>query len=909
MTDTLSNPNPDPSLPAPNPATTPSGRPLPVSVAADYKGSTPLMLQYFATCAEHPGILLLMRVGDFYEGYGETAEILASDLNITLTGREDGGTRIPMAGVPHHAVERYVARLIRKGRRVAIMDQVEDPKYAKGLVKRKVTRVITPGTILEDNMLDAKSNNYLVAAVVGDPVAGIGIVDVSTGEFLTTELTGDRRVELLLDEIMRLEPAEILVGEEADPTLLEVIRASTSATITPMAVVTDARRPTPRSSRELLLAHFQTQSLRGFGCDEYTTGLDACALVLRYLQQTQVNALPHIRTLSTYSAREFMMLDGPARRHLELTAVMGEGGRTRTLLGTIDMTLTPMGGRLLRRWLEEPLLDVPAITRRHEAVDELVRDMIRRGDLADLLRGMGDMERLVSRAAAGLANARDLVALKEALLRVPDLAHILAGIGSEKLADLAQRLSCPPDIAQRIAQALVEDPPAGLREGGLIRPGYNPELDTLKNASGDAKAWIANLETTERQRTGITSLKVGYNAVFGYYIEVTKANLSKVPPNYTRKQTTSNAERYITEELKSHEGEVLRAAEKSVELEYELFLGIRERVAESSSEILAVARAVSELDVFISFAEIALRNHYVRPEVNEEDAIVIGGGRHPVIERIGVQGDYIPNDCRLDADCRMVIITGPNMSGKSSYLRQVALIVLLAQIGSFVPADRASIGVVDRIFTRVGAHDELASGQSTFMVEMNETANILNNATSRSLVVLDEIGRGTSTYDGLSIAWSVAEHLARIGCKTLFATHYHHLNELAKHNPTVHNFRVAVKEQGEQIVWLRKLVPGGTDRSYGIQVARMAGVPAEVVERAKEVLKNLERNGAGATRDLANGAEGGVAPRKQKVQLTLFEAEKNPILEELESLDVTALTPVEALMKLDEWKRKLLRGM
>ncbi len=876
-----------------------------MSVPPGYMGNTPLLRQYFATREEHPGIILLMRVGDFYEAYGDDAETIARDLNITLTGREDGGLRIPMAGVPHHAYERYVARLIAKGRRVAIMDQIEDPKKViKGLVKRKVTRVVTPGTILEDNMLDAKSNNYLVAAVVGDPVAGIGIVDISTGEFLTTEIEGERRVEQLLDEIMRLEPAEVLVSEEASEELVEAIRVSCAATITPFQPRETTHNTRARGSRELLLSHFQTQSLRGFGCEEYTAGLDACALVLRYLQETQVNALPHIRTLSTYATHEFMVLDGPARRNLELTSSLGEGGRSRTLLGVLDETLTPMGGRLLRRWLEEPLLDVGRIQRRHEVVEELARDVIRRGDVRELLRGMGDMERLVSRAATGIANARDLVALKNALLRLPELAAALGGARSEKLNDLARRLACPPDIATRIAQAITDDPPAGLREGGLIRAGYSPELDKLLSASSEAKIWIANLETTERERTGIASLKVGYNAVFGYFIEVTKANLSKVPPDYTRKQTIANGERYITQDLKQYERDVLNAEEMSVELEYELFLGVRERVAEASGDVLAVARAVAELDVLTGFAEVAVGNQYVRPTVHEGDSIEIAGGRHPVIERIQTGGPYIPNDCRLDADSRMYIITGPNMSGKSSYLRQVALIVLLAQIGSFVPADSATIGLVDRIFTRVGAHDELASGQSTFMVEMNETANILNNATPRSLVVLDEIGRGTSTYDGLSIAWAVAEYLTRTGCKTLFATHYHHLNELAKHFPTVKNFRVAVKEQGDHIVWLRKLVPGGTDRSYGIQVARMAGVPSEVIDRAKEVLKGLERSGAGATKDIINTGES-VNVGKQKVQLMLFEAERHPILEELETLDVTALTPVEALMKLDDWKRKL----
>lgn len=889
------------------PTSPPTGTNRIASTPEGYLGGTPLLQLYFATRLEHPGTILLMRVGDFFEAYGDDAEMIASDLDITLTGRMDGGTRIPMAGVPHHACERYVARLIAKGRRVALMDQIEDPKFAKGLVKRKVTRVVTPGTILEDAMLDAKSNNYLLAAVVGDPVAGIGIVDVSTGEFLTTELEGERRVEKLLDEIMRLEPAEILVSENADEELIEAIRASCSAVVTSHKEGQSGTTNRALDSRSLLLDHFQTQSLRGFGCEEYSAGLDACALVLRYLKQTQVSALPHIRALSTYSAREYMMLDSAARRHLELTTSLSDGGRARTLLSTIDETLTSMGGRLMRRWLEEPLLDVHRIQKRQNVVQELYQSSILRGDIRDLLKGMGDIERLMGRTCAGMANARDLSAMKEALQRLPELVELLKNAGSEQLADLAGRLKPPVGVAEGIAHAIKEDPPAGLREGGLIRSGYNPELDALLSASADAKSWIAGLEVSERDRTGIPSLKVGYNSVFGYYIEVTRTHLSKVPPEYTRKQTIATGERYITEDLKEYEGHVLRADEKSVEMEYELFLGVRQRVAESASDVLPVARAIAELDVLSGFAETAIRQHYVRPVISLEDRLMIRGGRHPVIERLSQQGPYIPNDCLLDEEARMDIITGPNMSGKSSYLRQVALIVLLAQIGSFVPADEAQIGLVDRIFTRVGAHDELASGQSTFMVEMNETANILNNATSRSLVVLDEIGRGTSTYDGLSIAWAVAEHLVRTNCKTLFATHYHYLNELARHNPTVRNFRVAVKEQGDHIIWLRKLVPGGTDKSYGIQVARMAGVPAEVVDRAREVLKELEKGGAGAAKDLVKNGDSSPPLRKQKIQLTLFEAERHPILGELEELEISALTPVEALMKLDEWKRKLDR--
>jgi DNA mismatch repair protein MutS len=664
--------------------------------------------------------------------------------------------------------------------------------------------------------------------------------------------------------------------------------------------------------------------LRGFGCEEYTAGLSAAALVLEYLKETQVGALAHITTLSTYSTREYMTLDATARRNLELTTSLVNGGKGRTLLGVLDETLTPMGGRLLRRWMEEPLLDVEKIRARHDAVEELVEAELLRGDIRDLLRGVNDIERLVSRASAGLANARDLVGLKDSLNRLPKLGELLAQCRAERLCSIRQCLGCmthassnplqireghsarrsAAQIAADIARALVDDPPAGLREGGLIRPGYSAELDALRASAAEGRAWIANLEAAERARTGIPSLKVGYNAVFGYYIDVTKPNLAKVPPDYIRKQTTASGERFITPALKEYEAKVLGADEKAIDLDYNLFVDIRERVAEAAPELLSVARAVAELDVLSGLAEAAVRNRYVRPEVNEGEVIFIRAGRHPVVERLQEGVGFVPNDCLLDTGENQIhIITGPNMSGKSTILRQVALITLLAQMGSYVPADQAIIGIVDRIFTRVGAHDELATGQSTFMIEMNETANILNNATRRSLVILDEIGRGTSTYDGLSIAWAVTEYLAQIGCRTLFATHYHHLNDLAQSFSNIKNYRVAVKEQGDHIVWLHKLVPGGTDRSYGIQVARMAGVPPAVITRAKEVLAELERNGTRAGSDLLP-KETSIPATRQKLQLTLFEAEKHPVVEELENLDITTLTPIEALMKLDELQRK-----
>lgn len=898
------------------------------------------MQQYFNARNEHPGVILLMRVGDFYEAYGADADTIAGALNITLTGREDGGQRVAMAGVPHHSAERYIARLIKKGFRVAIMEQVEDPKLAKGLVKRRVTRVVSRGTVFEDSLLDSKANNYLVAAVVGDPVAGLGVTDVSTGEFLTTELDGDRRTEKLIEEICRLEPAEVLVPE-TEGELADMIRQTTGVPVTLFSAKSLGNRSLQtwgagRSGRDVLLQHFGTPSLRGFGCEEYTAGVEAAALVLEYLKETQTGALTHITSLSTYSTREFMVLDAPARRNLELTLSLSDGGKQRTLLGVLDETLTSMGGRLLRRWLEEPLLDVGAIQARLDAVDELAQDELLRGDVRELLRGVNDIERLVSRAAAGLANGRDLIGLRDSLHKLPALIDVMQRCKTSVLHDLLCRLGhdqpIPIDplevrerqdeeisnggerkksvagVAALIARAIADEPPAGLRDGGLIRSGYAAELDALRAGATEGRAFIANLEATERARTGITSLKVGYNAVFGYFIEVTKANLAKVPPEYTRKQTTAAGERYITEALNDYANKVLRADERAVELEYNLFVDVREQVAEASSALLGVAKAVAMLDVLAGFAECGIRRHYVRPVVNDGETLFIRGGRHPVVERLQGGVQFVPNDCLLNCeDERLHILTGPNMSGKSTALRQVALITLLAQIGSFVPADEATIGVVDRIFTRVGAHDELATGQSTFMVEMNETASILNNATRRSLVILDEIGRGTSTYDGLSIAWAVAEYLAQIACKTLFATHYHYMNDLAKQQPGVKNYRVAVKEQGDHIVWLHKLVPGGTDRSYGIQVARMAGVPPEVIARAKEILRSLERGGARAAGDLV-AQETAIPTTRQKVQMTLFEAEKHPVLEELETLDVTALTPIEAMMKLDELQRRVKQG-
>jgi DNA mismatch repair protein MutS len=867
---------------------------------------TPMLQQYFRAKAEYPEALLMMRVGDFYELYGEDAEIAARELEIVLTGRDDGKNgRVPMAGVPYHAVERYVARLVQKGYKVALMDQMEDPRFARGLVKRKVTRVLTPGTVLEDSMLEERSNNYLVAAVAGEKLSGLGVVDVSTGEFLATEIRGELSLARIVQEIVRLQPAECLVPKDATD-LAAAIEEACNATVTLYDPQEYADR---RDARQLLLQHFQTQSLRGFGCEDYSVGLEAAAMVLRYLKRNQVSALQHIRTLSTYSVDNFMYLDAAARRNLELTRSLVDGSRKGTLIEVLDMVHTAMGARLLRRWLDEPLQDIEAIETRLQCVQELVNDSLTREEVRHQLGRLGDLERLTSRIATGVASPRDLAALRQSLQVLPELHAALQPVQTPRLQHLREAIRGIPDLVGFIARAIVDDPPATLKDGGVIRDGFHAELDAIRRAQREGKQWIAELEMRERERTGIPSLKVGYNAVFGYYIEVSKPHLSKVPANYLRKQTTANGERFITPELKEMEAQITGAEERALILEQELFSMVREEVALHAPEILDIARAVAELDVLANFAEVAVRNDYHRPVVHPGTHIRIRNGRHPVVERFGMQ-TFIPNDCVLDDEQRMIVLTGPNMSGKSTYLRQVALICLMAHIGSFVPADEAEIALIDRIFTRVGAHDELATGQSTFMVEMTETATILNHATERSLVVLDEIGRGTSTYDGLAIAWAVAEALVQIGCKTLFATHYHYLNELANLMPGVRNYRVAVKEQGEQIIWLHKVLPGGTDKSYGIQVARMAGVPPEVVARAQEILRDLERQSTqrgGMASAIAPDAEAvsSVKVHKRKLQLTLFEAEKHPVIEELEKMDVTTLSPLEALLKINEWKKQL----
>jgi len=891
-------------------------------------GITPMLAQYQAIKREHADVILLFRLGDFYEMFGDDAKLAAEILNLTLTSREIGkGRRIPMCGVPHHAVERYVARLIAAGHKAAVCDQMEDPSKARGLVKREVTRVLTPGTVVEDYLLDERRNNYLAAVVVGDATSrseaslrstsatwrtdeaplrsptsawGLAAVDCSTGEFAVTQGMSPRVEDSLLEELSRLAPAEVLLPPALahDGAFAELLRNSTACRVTEFGE-DDFGLDTPY---ELLTRHFGTTSLRGFGCEEMPLAIHAAGMALRYLQQNQKSALAQIRSIITYSRSQFMILDAATRRNLELTQSLRDGTRANSALWLLDETVTSMGARLLRRWLLSPLLDPAMIRERLEVVQALRQDALLRGSLREMFRSIHDLERVTSRAAAGTANARELVALRDSLARLPQLIALLAGSGSAAVRALAEGADALPDLEQTLRAALDDDPPLGLRDGGLIRPGHNPDLDALRAASAEGKDWIAALEHSERERSGIKSLKVGYNQVFGYYIEVTKPNLALAPPDYIRKQTLANAERFITPALKEYEAKVLGAREKMVELEYELFCDLRRQVASQADRLQAAAALVARADVLATFAELAAQRGYSMPEVDEGEAIEIRAGRHPVVERTQTSERFVPNDTCLDcSENQLLIITGPNMAGKSTYLRQVALIALMAQIGSFVPAERARIGIVDRIFTRVGASDDLATGQSTFMVEMNETANILHNATRRSLVILDEIGRGTSTFDGLSIAWAVAEHIhnhPRLGAKSLFATHYHHLNDLEKTLPRVKNYRVAVKEEGERIIFLRKIVPGGTDRSYGIQVARLAGLPQEVIERAKQVLWSLEQS------DSVGRLPRRTAPVKPPPappgQLTLFEALPNPLVDELKEIDLESLTPLEALNKLAE---------
>jgi len=854
---------------------------------------TPIRKQYLDLKRQYPDTILLFRLGDFYETFDADAELVSRELDIVLTSRPVGkGQRVPLAGVPHHAVESYVARLIEKGYRVAIAEQMADPATVKGIVPREVIRVVTPGTVVEPGLLDDKRPNYLAAWIEDDGRVGLAHADVTTGEFAVTQFASES-LDAARNELARLNPRECLVpdaahcAERVPPTGMHV---------TPLATW----KFEVGNARQALLDHFQVSTLAGFSCEGQPLAIRAAGAIIQYLRETQMQGLAQITGLTTYSTSVFMMLDAATRRNLEITETIRGTLRAAqgSLLGVLDATRTPMGARLLRVWLSQPLLDRGKIEARLERVAAFVQDTLARESAAAALKSMPDLERQATRVMSGSATPRDLLAIRRALEAVPALRSAAAGAIHESPL-LAELDSCD-DVVSLIAQAINDDAPALLSSGGVIRSGYSAELDGILLASRDAKTWVANLEKTERERTGIRTLKVGYNKVFGYYLEITHANAEAVPDDYIRKQTLVNAERYITPQLKEYEALILNAEERILEVEKRLFTEVCQQVAARANALLKTARAIAQIDVAAALAQVAVRNRYVRPQLTDADELSIVGGRHPVVEQTLAEIAFVPNDLRFDADERILVITGPNMSGKSTFLRQAALIALMAQIGSFVPADSATLGLVDRIFTRIGAQDEIAAGQSTFMVEMVETANILHHATNRSLIVLDEIGRGTSTYDGLSIAWAVIEYIhnhPRLRAKTLFATHYHELVELASSLPHVRNYNVAVAEEGDRVVFLHKIVPGGADRSYGIHVAQLAGLPKPVIRRAQELLRELESG---------ERAQASKAKKEESPQLSLF-IERDPVLDALKSLDVNSLSPLEALTKLYELQ-KLAKG-
>jgi len=799
---------------------------------------TPAMKQYMLVKDKYPDCIVMFRMGDFYEMFFEDAKTAAKELEITLTSRGKGDTRAPLAGIPYHAIEPYIAKLVKKGYKIAICEQVEDPKKAIGIVKRDLVRIITPGTVVESVILDDKRNNYLMAIAKQADRFGIALADISTGEFLASEFND---YSVLSTELSKFNPSEILI-----PLSLEDSEFVKQLKKEEFIVNTfDDRYFWRDKAYQTLKEHFNVLNLQGFGCEDKELCISSAGALISYLKETQKKQLEHINSIKTYSTNNFMVIDKTTQRNLELIKNIRDGGLTGTVLDAVDKCITSMGSRLLRNWLLMPLLDKEEVNLRLDAVEELYGNPLLREELKEKFKAVYDIERLIGRVVYGNANARDLIALKNSLKLVPEIKALLKDCKSSLLSKIKE-IADLSNVSALIDKAIKDEPALILREGNLIKAGFDEELDKLRGITKDGKSWIAELEAKEKRKTGVKSLKIRYNKVFGYFIEVSKANLHLVPQNYIRKQTQVNSERFITEELKEQENRVLGAEEKIFELEYELFQQVLKDVSKTGKEVQAVSKVIAEIDVILSFANVAAENNYTRPVINDKNEIIIREGRHPVIESM-VNEPFVPNDCIVNDKSRFMVITGPNMSGKSTFMRQTALIVLLAQIGCFVPAKEANIGIVDRIFTRVGAYDDLTHGQSTFMVEMNETANIVNNATEKSLVILDEIGRGTSTYDGISIAWAVAEYIHNnIKAKTLFATHYHQLNKLSENHENIKNFNVAVKEVEDKIVFLHKIVEGGTDRSYGIEVARLAGLPKEIIERSKTIMNRLE------TKDMIN---------------------------------------------------------
>jgi DNA mismatch repair protein MutS len=877
---------------------------------------TPMLQQYLEIKEQHTDAILFYRMGDFYEMFFDDAIHASKILGITLTSRnkKSDEIQVPMCGIPYHAAPSYLAKLIRAGQRVAICEQVEDPALAKGIVKREVVRIVSPGIVTDDHLLDGKSNNFICSLLVTSGSAalfGISFLDVSTGEFFLDEFPVEERSGALLDQILRFSPAEILCPDEENTALGEVLNEL--RLVLPELCITrrDAAGFRWDNGRQVLLDHFQTLSLDGYGCAHFTAGVTAAGALLHYIAETQKTTTGHIDKLTPLGIDDVLFIDESSRRNLELTETLVGGQRQGSLLSVLDLTCTPMGARLLKTQMLSPLRDLKRINARLDGVGSLLHNSALRRELRDHLETVYDLERLNSRMILGVGNGRDMLAMKTSLSCLPAIDALLEGCNASKLVDIRNRFDCLTDLHELLEAAINPEAPQSVKEGHLIRAGYNGELDEIVFLLGDQKKLILDLESRERQRSGIAKLKVGYNKVFGYFIEIGKTHEAKVPDDYIRKQTLVNAERFITPELKDFEEKVLGAEERRLALEYQLFVEIRQQLIDNSARLQNVARLLAQLDCLASSAEAAFKFNYRRPEIDDGEEIHILEGRHPVIERTLPSGKFVPNDVHLDQQSEeILIITGPNMAGKSTVLRQTALIVLMAQMGCYVPAEKAVIGLVDRIFTRVGAMDNLRRGQSTFMVEMNETANILNNATEKSLVILDEIGRGTSTYDGLSIAWAVAEDLVEKngkGVKTLFATHYHELTELAKSHPRIKNYSIAVREWQGNIIFLHKLVHGGASRSYGIQVAGLAGVPAAVVKRAKEILSDIEMGSVQhGTPDKAPTPRSRNAKRSPD-QLSLFSAPPDPIRDLIKAIDLDRCTPLDALNCLHTLKTLLDR--
>lgn len=866
---------------------------------------SPMMQKYLETKEEYKDCILFYRLGDFYEMFFDDAILVARELEITLTGKDCGQEeRAPMAGVPHHAAEMYIAKLVNKGYKVAICEQLEDPKNTKGIVKRGVIKVVTPGTVVESNMLEERKNNYIMSIFKSGIYFGISICDISTGEFYAAEIKDNHNFPMLLDEIARYTPSELVVNSMMADCSEEMSKIKERFE---NVYITKFNDKFFNSEVENLEMRFSIQNNQGKKVENFSEknlAISSIHALFEYIEQTQKTNLDHINKIVVYSLSRYMALDINARRNLEITEKLRDKSKKGTLLWVLDKTSTSMGARALRRWLGDPLVDVLEINKRLEAVKELKDDIMLRGEVIDNLKKVYDIERLAGKMAYGNANARDMVTLKNSLLKLPEVKRSLANCKSERLKEIAENLDELQDIYQLIDGAIIDDPPMTIKDGGIIKLGYDEEIDTLKTAQIEGKNWLVQLELDEREKTGIKNLKIGFNKVFGYFIEVTKSYLSQVPDRFVRKQTLANAERYITEELKNLENQILGAEEKVVTLEYEAFVQIRDQIAKNIKRLQKTSEMVSNLDVLTSFAEVAEDMNYCMPEVTSSGTLDIKKGRHPVIEKILGPGSFVENDTYLDKqDSRLSIITGPNMAGKSTYMRQVALITLMAQVGSFVPAESAKIGVVDKIFTRVGASDDLSMGQSTFMVEMMEVATILKEATSNSLVILDEIGRGTSTYDGLSIAWAVAEFIGdkeKCGAKTLFATHYHELTELEDKIEGIKNYSIAVKEKGEDIIFLRKIVRGGTDESYGIHVARLAGVPKVVTQKADEILRSLER------KNILTGQKQEKQDKKQvEGQFDLYNYKLAEIAHEVDKINLNELTPIDALNTLVRMKEKM----